>query len=230
MILQATMVATLWATSISSSTADEPADASVLIVSQGEEGMALSEFLAFSEDVLGLSFVYEQSLLANPQFVLRLPDGLEVRKSEYLGFLENVLRTQGLLHLEQGSKGQEQHLIVNFMQSRIMPRSLARYHRPDQVKNLANRALLVTTLVNVNSLSPHQVVNSLQGYFGDGRVESIRAVDGTQSLILTGFSDNLASMMTLIEDLDGQGSTQPTSKNVPTKSVTVESQTKLASK
>jgi hypothetical protein len=81
---------------------------------------------------------------------------------------------------------------------------------PSELDKLAeNPGLLVTTSINTKYLPAREAVTTLQLYFADSATESIRNVEGTNAMIMTGFAANLASLVTMVDRMDAAVANDP---------------------
>ncbi|MSR48120.1 MAG: hypothetical protein EXS13_13855 [Planctomycetes bacterium] len=74
---------------------------------------------------------------------------------------------------------------------------------PSELKNLAdNPGLLVTTSITTKYLPAREAVTTLNLYFADSATESIRNIEGTDTILMTGFANNLQGIVRLLGEID----------------------------
>src|SRR5258706_409095 len=65
-----------------------------------------------------------------------------------------------------------------------------------------NPGLLVTTSISTKYLPAREAVTTLQLYFADSATEAIRNIEGTDTILMTGFANNLQGIVRLLKEID----------------------------
>jgi general secretion pathway protein D len=74
---------------------------------------------------------------------------------------------------------------------------------PSELDKLAeNPGLLVTTSISTKYLPAREAVTTLQLYFADSATEAIRNIEGTDTILMTGFANNLQGIVRLLKEID----------------------------
>ncbi len=74
---------------------------------------------------------------------------------------------------------------------------------PSELSKLAdNPGLLVTTSITTKYLPAREAVTTLNLYFADSATESIRNIEGTDTILMTGFANNLQGIVRLLSEID----------------------------
>src|SRR5262249_16828520 len=88
-------------------------------------------------------------------------------------------------------------------------KTLARIVEPAGLPPLAHPWTLVTTTRTCQNLPARELVTTMQLYFADSATEAIRNVEGTDSIVMTGFAANLAALVKMCERLDAEAVATP---------------------
>jgi type II secretory pathway component GspD/PulD (secretin) len=161
--------------------------------------MALIEV---ARDVTGEPFFFEPKDVSNQ--TVNFTGTISVPRDRFLPFFDWCLRQVDFIHLEQIASGVTLHRLEKLgRQSRAGSlRSFARDVTNDELRAMRDRGTLVTTTCTAKDLPVWDLVVTLQLYFADSETESIRTIDGTNSIVMTGFANNLAGIIDLVDRLD----------------------------
>ncbi len=169
-------------------------------------GTDLSEFIASYQRITGKVIHYEEKDIKDTKiFQLgskRVPkDRLDVYFGAVLRNLEYLIVQFGpedagflaLRKLGQQARGQQ------------ALKTQAQIVLPSELSRLAdNPGLLVTTSITTKYLPAREAVTTLNLYFSDTATESIRNIEGTDTILMTGFANNLQGIVRLLGEIDRQ--------------------------
>ena len=181
-----------------------------IVLQCGPEGIELQKLVSLAQEVTGEPFLYEPKELADR--TIHFDGALQLPRKRLLGFVERCLRDQGIVSLEQRNSGGVLHtLTVLSGQHRGggALRTLARFVSLEELANLADRDFLVTTSYCTKNLPAREAVTMLQLYFSDNAVEVARNIEGTNSIVLTGFASSVAQGVSMLDQLDSEAALVP---------------------
>lgn len=82
-------------------------------------------------------------------------------------------------------------------------KALARIVLPSELEGMAeNPGILVTTSYTTKYLPAREAMTTLQPYFSDNFTEQIRSIEGTDTILMTGFANTLAGIYRLLKEID----------------------------
>ncbi|MEW6741953.1 MAG: secretin N-terminal domain-containing protein [Planctomycetota bacterium] len=180
-------------------------------------GTDLLEFVGVVQRELGYQFHYKDSELkpatpggGSPKiFTL---GAKKIRKADLFKYFQAVLREQDFVCVRIGSLEEGEDKDAGFWSIRkVGPaggkptqlKSLARIVSREELEELqGNPGILVTTAVSLEYVSARDASTVLTTYFADQFVESVRNIENSNTLLLTGYASTLAAIMRLIEVID----------------------------
>jgi type II secretory pathway component GspD/PulD (secretin) len=168
------------------------------------EGLPMADLIKQASQVLGYTIYFEPGELQNERLSATGPQ--VVPRSDYLALLHNVLRSRDLVLVTVGRGDSAQHVIRRLGGQNAKPgmfKSLAQVVTPEEL--LSSKPLgsaLVTTQVNLKHVDARETATSLTTYFADTLVESVRNIENTNSLLMTGYASTLRGMLQLIDMVD----------------------------
>jgi len=174
------------------------------------QGIPVEELIARAQEIVGGAWLLEPRDLKDVR--VHLAGNVEVTRDRFLGFFERCLASQDLLHVEHPDAGVTTHRVMKLGQQARGQNSLktnARTVSAAELAALAERHTLVTTLFEAKHVPARELVTTLNLYFADSATESIRNVEGTDQIVATGFTDNLARVAGMIRDLEAAAADDP---------------------
>jgi type II secretory pathway component GspD/PulD (secretin) len=173
-----------------------------LVFEGGENGIAITKLIETAVDVTNEPFFFDPKELKDEK--VHFTGRVMVPRERFLPFFDHCLREEDFLHLEWNVAGQTVHSIRKLGQQMRgqAVKQQARTVTTEELKALADRQILVTTTYVVQNLPARELVTTLQLYFADSVTESIRNVDGTNAIIMTGFAANVAGLVAMADRLD----------------------------
>ncbi|MFH2002352.1 MAG: hypothetical protein ABIK28_21955, partial [Planctomycetota bacterium] len=126
---------------------------------------------------------------------------------DFLGYVERLLLDHGFTHIISGEGDAQVHIILDFSDLRdhnklLMLRSSAPTIPYDKIDSYANRGLFITTTIPLKHLHARDCMTSLQVYFQDAAWGSIRPLEATNSLLISGFAPNVWQISKIIQNSD----------------------------
>jgi hypothetical protein len=137
-----------------------------------------------------------------------------VPKAKFMAFFDFCVRSADFVPLETMEAGTRVHLLRKLGgqgggRNGAALKTLARIVEPAELAQLADRWTLVTTTYSCKNLPARELVTTMQLYFADSATEAIRNVEGTDTIIMTGFAANLAALVKMCDRLDAEAASSP---------------------
>jgi general secretion pathway protein D len=191
-----------------------PAAATAQIVKQEEknfivtfdeaQGTDLAEFITSYQRISGKAIHYEQKDIEN-QKIFQLGSKV-VPKDRFDIYFGAVLRNLDFLMVQFGPEDAGFLALRKLGQQTRGQQALktqAQIVLPSELPKLAdNPGLLATTSILTKYLPAREAVTTLQLYFADTATESIRNIEGTNTILMTGFANNLQGIVRLLGEID----------------------------
>jgi type II secretory pathway component GspD/PulD (secretin) len=170
------------------------------------EGLELSALITMARDVTGEPFFFDEKELKDTR--VQFQGKMVVPKAKFMAFFDFCARSADFVPLESMEAGTRVHLLRrlggNGGRNSNALKTMARIVEPAELAQLADRWTLVTTSWNCKNMPARELVTTLQLYFTDSSTEAIRNVEGTDSIIMTGFAANLVQLVKMCERLDAE--------------------------
>ncbi len=172
------------------------------------DSVSLEALTELCSKVTGYAFEFNERDLADRG--MRRVGTQRVPKAKFFSFYQDVLRRSELALLpNRASQGK------GITPSYSLRSTLGGNGRPGAMKTEApfipaseleshrfDSALLFTTSIQLAHANAQDATNSLQVYFTDPMLESVRAVATSNAVLLTGFGSNLAQVADLVRMID----------------------------
>lgn len=146
---------------------------------------------------------------------LTLEEGLEIHGSpqvprgRFLGWFERVLRQHDFVYMTIGQAPEQIHVVRKIQpqggRGAGMLKIMAPWIAPDLVREMGNRDTLVSTWFTTRNIPARDLQNTMQGYLTDAFTEHVRQIEGTSTLVITGFASSVSSMLQMMERIDQIG-------------------------
>ena len=130
-----------------------------------------------------------------------------ISRHQFPVFFQETLRAADILHFSSRENGLHQHWLID-LNHHTSPRLAAEWKPradvvpPDPAACEAAASSLVTTAVRLQHLPAREAVNTLQPYFSSNLTDTIRNVEGTSMIVMTGRRDSVAGVLRLIAMID----------------------------
>ena len=199
--------------------AAKPAANDDITIECPEGGLELAELVMTARGVTGEPFFVEDRELKDTR--IQFEGKVVVPKAKFLAFFEFCARTVDFVTLETVEAGTRVHLLRRLGgqgggRASTALKTLARIVEPAELKQMEDRWLLVTTTWSSKNLPARELVTTLQLYFADSATEAVRNVEGTDTIIMTGFAANLAALVKMCERLDAEAASSPSFERTKT--------------
>ncbi len=175
------------------------------------EGLELTALVTMARDVTGEPFFFDERELKDVR--VRFTGKMVVPKAKFMAFFDFCAHSADFVPLETMEAGTRVHLLRKLGgqggRGQTALKTLARIVELAELQQLADRWLLVTTTYSCKNLPARELVTTLQLYFADSATEAIRNVEGTDTIIMTGFAANLASLVKMCDRLDVEAASSP---------------------
>lgn len=176
----------------------------VLEFTAGGEGLAIRELIEAATEVTGEPFFYDVKDLE--KVAVRFTGTVKVPRAEFLSFFDRCLRDADFVHLESKAAIGTTHTIRRLGQQARgsqQLKAMARFVTPEELATLSGRpATLVTTVYTCRTAPAREMVTTMNLYFADGAVETIRNIEGTNSIVMTGFAQSLGQHVSLMRQIE----------------------------
>jgi type II secretory pathway component GspD/PulD (secretin) len=181
------------------------------------EGLEITALVTMAREVTGEPFFYDEKDLKDVR--VQFQGKMVVPKAKFMSFFDFCARSADFVPLDAMEAGTRVHLLRKLGgqsggRNGTALKTLARIVEPSELAQLADRWTLVTTTWSCKNMPCRELVTTLQLYFTDSATEAIRNIEGTDSLVMTGYAANLAAMMKMCERLDAEAAGTPTFQNV----------------
>ncbi|MFO0983751.1 MAG: hypothetical protein U1E76_18805 [Planctomycetota bacterium] len=168
------------------------------------EGLSIGDLIKQASQVLGYTICLDPGEFQNDRLIAT---GQQVvPRGEYITLLHNILRSRDLVLITLGQGASAQHLVRKIGGGSGKPgmlKSLAPVvSAEDLLSGKPLGSALVTTQVSLKYVDARETATSLTGYFADQLVESVRNIENTNSLLMTGFATTLRGILQLIQMVD----------------------------
>jgi hypothetical protein len=180
------------------------------VITCSDEGVDLDAFVANIQGLTGEPFYYEPRDLKDHRLFIK--GTVRIPKDKLMSFFELSLRHLDFVHLEFLEGEKRFHVLHKLgQQARGLTalKSQARVIDVSELPGLADRWTLVTTNYDCKNLPAREAVTVLTLYFADSATESIRNIEGTETIIMTGFAANLASQVAMLDRIDAAVAASP---------------------
>jgi general secretion pathway protein D len=178
----------------------------------GEDALTLEAFVKICQQTTGLNFTYgKETEPALKQARLRMFGQKRIPKTDFYSFFQIMMIINDFVCSKIGPD----HLSVivisslNQGQGRGSLRNEAVYVFSDDINRYADQpATLVTTVIDLPSTDVRTLSNSMRTMFTDANTQQIIPVGNSNSLIITGFGSNVASIVKMLRFVDDAAANQ----------------------
>ena len=171
--------------------ASTPSAPETITIAASPNGIALETLLIQAQRLAGGSWLFEPSQLRDQRVFLA--GDVELPAERFLGFFEQCLAADDFVHVELHSGAMTTHRLMKLGQQargQMIMKTIAPTVTLAELETLAERHTLVTTSLQSQHVAARELVTTLNLYFADAATESIRNIEGTDQIVMTGFSDN----------------------------------------
>ncbi len=172
----------------------------------GEEGLKLEAFVKICQDATGINFTYgkdAQQLLA--QTPLRMFGPKRIPKADFYNFFQIMMVINDFVCTKIGPDHLSVVVISSLGAGARGPqlRGEATYVQPDDLDRYSDQpAILITTVIDLPNTDVRTLSNSMRTMFQDANTQQIIPVGSSNSLIITGFGSNVASIVKMLRFVD----------------------------
>lgn len=171
------------------------------------EGMTLEQFVKLCQELTGRNFTYTKDTAAQLLSAkLRMFGPKRIPKADFYSFFQIMMIINDFVCIRIGPE----HLSVVLIQSLTAQggrggqqvRGDATYVQPEDIEQFASQpATLITTVIDLPNTDVRTLSNSMRTMFTDANTQNIIPV-GNNSLIITGFGSNVASLVKMLYFVD----------------------------
>jgi len=177
---------------------------SFIVTFDEEAGTDLAEFITVYQRITGKVIHYEKKDITDVK-IFQLGTKL-VPKGRFDIYFGAVLRNLDFLIVQFGPEDAGFLALRKLGQQARGQQALktqAQIVLPSELPKLAdNPGLLATTSITTKYLPAREAVTTLTLYFADSATESIRNIEGTNTILMTGFANNLQGIVRLLGEID----------------------------
>ena len=162
----------------------------------------LLDFVRTVHDLTGETFFYEPKVLA--RIKLSVLGSARVPRDRLLAFFDACLRQCDVVRLERtlgGTRVHELRALGQQARGQVAMKSLARIVTSEELAAISDRQELVTTTWAPTRL-PGGFDHGVCQFFSDSSIQSIRRIQGTRHLVMTGCAAEVARCIELLERVD----------------------------
>jgi hypothetical protein len=180
-----------------------PADDEI-VLEGGSDGLGMRRLVEQASEITGEPFFFDPGDLGG-----RVPclGSFRVARSRFLSIFDALLRSVDFVRLERTIGSQKFHLVRRLGQQargQISLKTLARIVTREELARIADRDELVTTDWTPRHVPERGFIDSVCVYFTDSSTQSVRNIDTTGTLVMTGFARDLASRIEMMERVDAE--------------------------
>lgn len=176
-----------------------------VVLPLGEDfSITMSKLLEHAGDILEISILYNESEVSDVRFLFT--HNMAIPKDKFQGFFERLLLEKEFLFYSSGAGPDAIHRVSRINQSsRMNPMTVnsAVLVPLEQIEDYKNRGVLVTIHIPLKNLHVRTMVQSLNPYFmHNAMIESVRAVDSGNILIMTAVAPKAWRLVKMIQKMD----------------------------
>jgi type II secretory pathway component GspD/PulD (secretin) len=181
----------------------------IVVETTSDNGARLLDLVEACESITGHRFVLGSRGI--DELYVRLSQRHEVPKTRFFGFFQDCLRVLDLVLVSLPSTATDSPAASYS----IVPSSGGSGNRPGSVRASAqtidlaqlpahafDSAIVYTVSVPLRYVNAQELMNTLSSYLTDPMTESVRAVASSNSIVMSSFGSNLATIAAMIERLD----------------------------
>lgn len=190
----------------------------------GEDALTLEAFVKICQETTGQNFTYgKETEPLLKQAKLRMFGQKRIPKSDFYSFFQIMMIINDFVCSKIGPDHLSVIVISSMAQSGQRGGSLrneAVYVFADDIDRYADQpATLVTTVIDLPNTDVRTLSNSMRTMFTDANTQQIIPVGNSNSLIITGFGSNVASIVKMLRFVDDaaadQGAITPEFEVIP---------------
>ncbi|GJM20339.1 MAG: putative type II secretion system protein D [Planctomycetota bacterium] len=171
------------------------------------EGEAMEDFLDLAKHILGKPLKYNLGDMSGDRIQILGP--VTVKHDRFENFFQAILKSYGYLVVGYGSDGSGEFLEIVKLQAGgrgnpggVDVRSQAPTVQLEVIEAFRNNpATLITTSIPLRYIDARSAVSTFQSFFSQ-TTEAIRAVENSNSLVITGFGTNVWAAWELVQLVD----------------------------
>jgi general secretion pathway protein D len=171
----------------------------------GENQLTLEAFVKICQTVTNINFTYApETGTSLKQLKLKMFGTKRVPKADFYSFFQIMMVINDFVCSRIGPE----HISVVLISSTNVagkgnPKRDARQVMPDEVEQYADQpATLITTVIDLPNTDVRTLSNSLRQMFSDQQTQQIIPVGNSNSLIITGFGSDVASIVKMLKFVD----------------------------
>jgi len=163
--------------------------------------LSLTKLLEFSSRTLDIPLLFEESLTSD--ILYQFTSKVEIPKAKYQGFFERLLLEKEFLYIMTGEGTAAIHSVesMSMLKARLQV-PYAKAIRRDEVDDYADRGILISTVIPLRYIDARVTMTSLNPYFPNQSLESIRPVEKSNALIIRALSPKVHAVSKMIAEMD----------------------------
>jgi len=176
-----------------------------VVIESEEIGISVRRLLEQAAAATGEPFFFDRLDVDHEH--LSFAGSIRVRRDEILELVDGVLRLGEFVRLEHSIGSQRVHQVRHLgQQSRgqMGLKTLARIVTREELDRIADRSELITTSWASRHCPAADWDDTICIFFTDSSVQCVRSIDGTSTLIITGFSNEVAARVRMMERVDAE--------------------------
>jgi len=172
----------------------------------GENALTLEAFVKICQTVTGINFTYGQETGTQLKALkIRMFGTKRVPKADFYSFFQIMMVINDFVCSRIGPERIAVVLISSTQATggKGNPKRDARQVMPEEVEQYADQpATLITTVIDLPNTDVRTLSNSLRQMFSDQQTQQIIPVGNSNSLIITGFGSDVASIVKMLRFVD----------------------------
>jgi hypothetical protein len=170
-----------------------------------ENAISLSKLIEFTSEVQRIAILHDECEAGDERF--QFTSRVEVPRDAFQGYFERLLLDKGFLFFQSGPKKSAIYRVIRMPGQRSnydlsLLKSAALMLDMDDLDAFADRGILVTVSVPLKSLNSRMMLQSLNPYFMNNYVESVRSTETGNSLIMTTVAQKAVQIARLLQKMD----------------------------
>jgi hypothetical protein len=184
--------------------ASESPDAELIALPLDENhSIYLGDLLRLASEKLDIPLLYSEPEVQDQTYYFT--SKVSIPAAEFQGYFERMLLEKEHAYVQVGEGSSAVHRVMALRPSSRQLSIPPRFVSFESLGDYANRGILITVAIPLRYIEARSALQSLNPFFMNSQVESLRSVDNSNSLILTAFTPKVIQIVELIKRMDIEG-------------------------
>ena len=163
--------------------------------------ISLDKLLEFSSHVLGIPILIAESQTSD--ILYRFTSKVEIPRSKFQGYFERLLLDKEFLYSKTGEGAAAIHRVESLavLKSRLQVPNAKAIHL-EEIDDYADRGILISTVIPLKHIESRVTMTSLNPYFPNQLLESIRPVENSNALIIRALAPKAHAIVKMLAKMD----------------------------